>query len=189
MSAGSIQPIDLPKTYQPQESLPVGVVKDSPSPATSDAENHTPPATVDVDLLNSESAMASMTIDSHTSPGGVAQIDMDIETTTHLHADITVSADDPMEPSVEPSPSPPEQPMFFVDTAGDQSLAFKGPRSGPAPRAPSPARSTSSDEVVLFRGRAGVTVRDDPAPVEPAPAPKPASKSASKAASRSASKA
>lgn len=63
---------------------------------------------------------------------------------------------------------------FVVDTVGDAALAdaatFGGKR--PLQRAPSPAPSNSSEEVVLYRGRSKATVVDDP--VQPASAPTPA---------------
>ncbi|THX06326.1 hypothetical protein D6D13_06589 [Aureobasidium pullulans] len=145
----------------------------------------------DRDLRNSEDAMAQMDINAQPpaaipSLDGAEEIELDIDETVHLHAQITIpiAESTPQQTSV-PSPSPEDAPMFFVDTAGDESLAFKGPKSVPAPRAraPSPARSSSSDEVV-FRGRNGVTIRDDPPAVISKPAPKPAPKSSSKPATQ-----
>jgi len=149
----------------------------------------------DRDLRNSEDAMAQMDINAQPpaaipSLDGAEEIEMDIDETVHLRAQITIPIEEstPQQTSV-PSPPLEDAPMFFVDTAGDESLAFKGPKSVPAPRAraPSPARSSSSDEVV-FRGRNGVTIRDDPPAVisKPVskPAPKPAPKSSSKPATQ-----
>ena len=60
-----------------------------------------------------------------------------------------------------------DPPLFIVDTVGDSSLANKIKTRGKQPmrRDPSPARSDSSEEVVVFRGRKKPTVIEDP--VEP----------------------
>ncbi|KAK3677135.1 squalene synthetase-like protein [Recurvomyces mirabilis] len=62
-----------------------------------------------------------------------------------------------------PSPSPLE---FVIDTAGDPSLAAKASTNSKqangkarVARSPSPALSDTSDDVVLFHGRASMTVR------------------------------
>ncbi|KAG9991711.1 hypothetical protein KCU98_g11, partial [Aureobasidium melanogenum] len=171
VSAGSMAPLDEPKVDKP---------------VLNKNENN---ADHDRDLRGSEDAMAQMDINAQPpvaipSLDGVDELDMDIDETVHIHAhaEITIPAEQPA-PQQQPVPSPPAEvedaPMFFVDTAGDESLAFKGPKSVPAPRAPSPARSSSSDEVV-FRGRSGVTIRNDPPAVAQKPASKPASKSSPK---------
>ncbi|KEQ80992.1 hypothetical protein M438DRAFT_255540, partial [Aureobasidium pullulans EXF-150] len=178
VSAGSMAPLDEP------------VKLDKPILKKSQAN-----VDQDRDLRNSEDAMAQMDINARPpaaipSLDGAEEIEMDIDETVHLSAQITIPIEEstPQRISV-PSPPPEDAPMFFVDTAGDESLAFKGPKSVPAPRAraPSPARSSSSDEVV-FRGRNGVTIRDDPPAVisKPVskPAPKPAPKSSSKPATQ-----
>ncbi|THW11617.1 hypothetical protein D6C89_09404 [Aureobasidium pullulans] len=178
VSAGSMAPLDEP------------VKLDKPILKKSQAN-----VDQDRDLRNSEDAMAQMDINAQPpaaipSLDGAEEIEMDIDETVHLHAQITIPIEEstPQQTSV-PSPPLEAAPMFFVDTAGDESLAFKGPKSVPAPRAraPSPARSSSSDEVV-FRGRNGVTIRDDPPAVisKPVskPAPKPAPKSSSKPATQ-----
>ncbi|KAI4729845.1 hypothetical protein E4T49_02159 [Aureobasidium sp. EXF-10728] len=176
VSAGSMAPLDEPKVDKP----------------VSNKTQHNPDH--DRDLHRSEDAMAQMDINAEPSVAvpsldDVDEVDMEIDETVHIHAHAEVTV--PLEqlpPQQQPAPSPPaeveEAPMFFVDTAGDESLAFKGPKSAPAPRAraPSPARSSSSDEVV-FRGRAGVTIKDDPPAVAQKPAPKPAPKPASKSSS------
>ncbi|KAH0385849.1 hypothetical protein KCU92_g3165, partial [Aureobasidium melanogenum] len=169
VSAGSMAPLDEPKVDNP-------VLKSEKN-------------VDDRDLRGSEDAMAQMDINAQPSVAissldAVDELDMDVDETVHIHAhaEITIPVEQPA-PHQQPLPSPPPQvedaPMFFVDTAGDESLAFKGPKSVPAPRAPSPARSSSSDEVV-FRGRSGVTIRNDPPAVAQKPASKPASKSSSK---------
>ncbi|KAH0398274.1 hypothetical protein KCU89_g7406, partial [Aureobasidium melanogenum] len=169
VSAGSMAPLDEPKVDKP-------VLKSEKN-------------VDDRDLRGSEDAMAQMDINAQPSVAipsldAVDELDMDVDETVHIHAhaEITIPVEQPA-PQQQPVPSPPPQvedaPMFFVDTAGDESLAFKGPKSVPAPRAPSPARSSSSDEVV-FRGRSGVTIRNDPPAVAQKPASKPASKSSSK---------
>ncbi|THX08045.1 hypothetical protein D6D18_01991 [Aureobasidium pullulans] len=178
VSAGSMAPLDEP------------VKLDKPILKKSQAN-----VDQDRDLRNSEDAMAQMDINAQPpaaipSLDGAEEIEMDIDETVHLRAQITIPIEEstPQQTSV-PSPPLEDAPMFFVDTAGDESLAFKGPKSVPAPRAraPSPARSSSSDEVV-FRGRNGVTIRDDPPAVisKPVskPAPKPAPKSSSKPATQ-----
>lgn len=141
----------------------------------------------DRDLRRSEDAMAQMDINAQPSVAapssdGVDEADMDVDESVHIHAEITIPVEQPALQQ-QPAPSPPAEvedaPMFFVDTAGDESLAFKGPKSVPAPRAPSPARSSSSDEVV-FRGRSGVTIRNDPPAVAQKPTSRPAEKSSSK---------
>ncbi|KAG9552455.1 hypothetical protein KCU71_g7226, partial [Aureobasidium melanogenum] len=169
VSAGSMAPLDEPKVDKP-------VLKSEKN-------------VDDRDLRGSEDAMAQMDINAQPSVAipsldAVDELDMDVDETVHIHAhaEITIPVEQPA-PQQQPVPSPPPQvedaPMFFVDTAGDESLAFKGPKSVPAPRAPSPARSSSSDEVV-FRGRSGVTIRNDPPAVAQKPASKPASKPSSK---------
>ncbi|KAG9597745.1 hypothetical protein KCU77_g6972, partial [Aureobasidium melanogenum] len=166
VSAGSMAPLDEPISKKSENS-----------------------ADHDRDLRGSEDAMAQMDINAQPSVAipsldGLDEVDMDVDETVHIHAhaEITIPAEQPA-PQQQPVPSPPAEvedaPMFFVDTAGDESLAFKGPKSVPAPRAPSPARSSSSDEVV-FRGRSGVTIRNDPPAVAQKPASKPASKPSSK---------
>ncbi|KAH0350334.1 hypothetical protein KCU83_g5103, partial [Aureobasidium melanogenum] len=166
VSAGSMSPLDEPISKKNENSV-----------------DH------DRDLRGSEDAMAQMDINAQPSVAvpsldGVNEIDMDIDETVHIqaHAEITIPVEQPA-PQQQPVPSPPAEvedaPMFFVDTAGDESLAFKGPKSVPAPRAPSPARSSSSDEVV-FRGRSGVTIRNDPPAVAQKLSSKPASKPSSK---------
>ncbi|KAI5236876.1 hypothetical protein E4T43_08343 [Aureobasidium subglaciale] len=175
VSAGSMAPLDEPKVDKPA------------------AEKSLNFAPQDIDLRNSEDAMAQMDINAQPpvaipSLDGANEIDMNIDETVHIHAEITIPIEQPP-PQQLSAPSPPTEdaPMFFIDTAGDESLAFKGPKSVSAPRAraPSVARSTSSDEVV-FRGRNGVTVRDDPPAVAqksaPKPAPKPSARSSSKSA-------
>ncbi|KAG9659144.1 hypothetical protein KCU95_g16107, partial [Aureobasidium melanogenum] len=169
VSAGSMAPLDEPKVGKP-------VLNNDKS-------------VDDRDLRGSEDAMAQMDINAQPavaipSLDAVDELDMDIDETVHIHAhaEITIPVEQPA-PQQQPVPSPPAEvedaPMFFVDTAGDESLAFKGPKSVPAPRAPSPARSSSSDEVV-FRGRSGVTIRNDPPAVAQKSASKPASKSSPK---------
>ncbi|TIA66109.1 hypothetical protein D6C77_00354 [Aureobasidium pullulans] len=178
VSAGSMAPLDEP------------VKLDKPTLKKSQAN-----VDQDRDLRNSEDAMAQMDINAQPpaaipSLDGAEEVEMDIDETVHFHAQITIPIEEstPQQTSV-PSPPLEDAPMFFVDTAGDESLAFKGPKSVPATRAraPSPARSSSSDEVV-FRGRNGVTIRDDPPAVisKPVskPAPKPAPKSSSKPATQ-----
>ncbi|KAG9961778.1 hypothetical protein KCU61_g5305, partial [Aureobasidium melanogenum] len=166
VSAGSMAPLDEPISKKNENSV-----------------DH------DRDLRGSEDAMAQMDINAQPSIAvpsldGVDEIDMDVDETVQIqaHAEITIPVEQPA-PQQQPVPSPPAEvedaPMFFVDTAGDESLAFKGPKSVPAPRAPSPARSSSSDEVV-FRGRSGVTIRNDPPAVAQKPSSKPASKPSSK---------
>jgi hypothetical protein len=161
VSAGSMTPIDEPK------------------PALKKVATNR-----DADLRNSEHAMAQMDINappSIPSLDDTEDVDMQVAETVHMHATITVPVEEVLSQQI-PTPSPPQEdaPMFFVDTAGDESLAFKGPKSVHAPRAPSPTGSSSSDEVV-FRGRNGVTIRDDPvAAHKPAPtiSSKPSLKSA-----------
>ncbi|KAI5196370.1 hypothetical protein E4T39_07809 [Aureobasidium subglaciale] len=173
VSAGSMAPIDEPKVLKP---------------AANKSLNFAPQ---DVDLRNSEDAMAQMDINAQPpvaipSLDGANDVDMEIEETVHIHAEITIPIEQPP-PQQLSAPSPPTEdaPMFFIDTAGDESLAFKGPKYVPAPRAraPSVARSSSSDEVV-FRGRNGVTVRDDPPAVVQKSAPKPESKPSAKSKSK-----
>jgi len=172
VSAGSMAPLDEPKVDKP---------------LSKNISNH------DRDLRGSEDAMAQMDINAqpsfampslgHEEEDDEDEIEMEVDETVHIHAEVTVPIEQ-LPPQQQSAPSPPieDAPMFFVDTAGDESLAFKGAKSVPASRArsPSPARSSSSDEVV-FRGRAGVTIRDDP--VQKA-APKPASKLSSKPKSK-----
>jgi hypothetical protein len=175
VSAGSMAPIDEPKVDQP-------LLKKTSNNAEPDR-----------DLRGSEDAMAQMDINAQPSVAIPSldddeddddddEVDMEVDETVHIHAKVTIPIQQPP-PQQQSAPSPPTEdaPMFFVDTAGDESLAFKGTKSVPAPRAraPSPARSSSSDEVV-FRGRAGVTIRDDPPAVAQKPAPKPASKPSAK---------
>ncbi|KAH0285495.1 hypothetical protein KCU62_g7462, partial [Aureobasidium sp. EXF-3399] len=191
VSAGSMAPLDEPK------------VDRSFLNKTQNNADH------DKDLRGSEDAMAQMDINAQPSFAMPSldqvddddddddddQVDMEVDETVHIHAKVTVPIEQ-LAPQQQPVPSPPPEdaPIFFVDTAGDDSLAFKGTKSAPAPRArsPSPARSSSSDEVV-FRGRAGVTIRDDPPAVAQKPmskpAPKPASKSSSKPVAQPAPKA
>ncbi|KAH0258633.1 hypothetical protein KCU91_g15704, partial [Aureobasidium melanogenum] len=164
VSAGSMAPLDEPISNKKEKNL-----------------DH------DRDLRRSEDAMAQMDINAQSSVAalssdGVDEADMDVDESVHIHAEITIPVEQPALQQ-QPAPSPPAEvedaPMFFVDTAGDESLAFKGPKSVPAPRAPSPARSSSSDEVV-FRGRSGVTIRNDPPAVAQKSTSKPAEKSSSK---------
>ncbi|KAH0346558.1 hypothetical protein KCU81_g3959, partial [Aureobasidium melanogenum] len=164
VSAGSMAPLDEPISDKKEKNL-----------------DH------DRDLRRSEDAMAQMDINAQPSVAapssdGVDDVDMDVDESVHIHAEITIPVEQPALQQ-HPAPSPPAEvedaPMFFVDTAGDESLAFKGPKSVPAPRAPSPARSSSSDEVV-FRGRSGVTIRNDPPAVAQKSTSKPAEKSSSK---------
>ncbi|KAG9677138.1 hypothetical protein KCU95_g16114, partial [Aureobasidium melanogenum] len=164
VSAGSMAPLDEPISNKKEKNL-----------------DH------DRDLRRSEDAMAQMDINAQPSVAalssdGVDEADMDVDESVHIHAEITIPVEQPALQQ-QPAPSPPAEvedaPVFFVDTAGDESLAFKGPKSVPAPRAPSPARSSSSDEVV-FRGRSGVTIRNDPPAVAQKSTSKPAEKSSSK---------
>ncbi|KAI4734980.1 hypothetical protein E4T50_14485 [Aureobasidium sp. EXF-12298] len=174
VSAGSMAPIDEPKIDR-------SFLKKT--------QNH---AEHDRDLRGSEDAMAQMDINAQPSVAMPSlhddddedddEVEMEVDETVHIHAEFTIPVDQfPPQQQSEPSPPTEDAPMFFVDTAGDESLAFKGTKSVPAPRAcaPSPARSSSSDEVV-FRGRAGVTIRDDPPAVAQKPATKPAPKPSSK---------
>jgi hypothetical protein len=172
VSAGSMAPLDEPKVDKP-------LLKKTSND--------------DRDLRGSEDAMAQMDINAQPSfaipslgqhDDDEDEIEMEVDETVHIHATVTIPIEQlPTQQQSAPSPPTEDALMFFVDTAGDESLAFKGTKSVPAPRAraPSPARSSSSDEVV-FRGRAGVTIRDDP--VQKA-APKPVSKPSSKPKSKS----
>ncbi|KXT16028.1 hypothetical protein AC579_7139 [Pseudocercospora musae] len=101
----------------------------------------------------SEEGMANMHLD------GSEVMDVDETTTASTETRIIV------DPPTMREPSPPL--CFVVDTVGDSSLATKTKASGkrPVKRAPSPARSDSSEEVV-FRGRkppaSKSTIIDDP---------------------------
>lgn len=65
--------------------------------------------------------------------------------------------------------------LFVVDTVGDASLASKSKANGkrPVKRAPSPARSDSSEEVIVFSGRNKPTIFNNPVTrsAKPTPAP------------------
>ncbi|KAI5361728.1 putative G-patch domain, R3H domain, R3H domain superfamily protein [Septoria linicola] len=108
---------------------------------------------IDADVESTEDGVANMVLDS----SEVMDIDPDA-TTESTETKITVEA----EPAREPSP----EIQFMVDTVGDESLATKARSSkakGKRPvREPSPARSDSSEEVVIFKGRSKATVVDDP---------------------------
>ncbi|KAF7191638.1 Protein SQS1 [Pseudocercospora fuligena] len=101
----------------------------------------------------SEEGMANMHIDS-------SEV-MEVDETTTASTETRIIVDPPA--MREPSPAL----GFVVDTVGDSSLATKTKANGkrPVKRAPSPARSDSSEEVV-FRGRnqpaSRSTVIDDP---------------------------
>ena len=117
---------------------------------------------VDQDLERSQGAMAHMNIDSsaeRTPPHEDEDVELD-------HEDAAVVA--PTSAAlVAPEVSLPsgmdgvvEQDQFIVDVAGDASLKPRGPP--PVMRSSSPTPSSSSEDVVIFRGRRDpITVRDD----------------------------
>ena len=108
----------------------------------------------EADIESTEDGVANMAIDSS------EVMDVDIETTT-TSTETRIIVDN--EPVRESTP----QLQFVVDTVGDESLAAAAPISsrtrGKRPvREPSPARSDSSEEAVVFRGRSKPTVVNDP---------------------------
>lgn len=126
----------------------------------------------EADVESTEEGVANMAIDS----SGVMDVDME---TTATSTETRIIVDN--EPARQPTP----QLQFVVDTVGDESLAAAAPSSrarGKRPvREPSPARSDSSEEAVVFRGRSKPNVINDPfsAPQpatiarEPRPSPNP----------------
>ncbi|CAK1359105.1 hypothetical protein CB0940_05367 [Cercospora beticola] len=108
---------------------------------------------MEADINSTEDGVANMALDSS------EIMDIEVETTTaSTETRIIVDA----EPAREPTP----ELQFVVDTVGDESLS--GPMSSSkaqgkrAVREPSPARSDSSEEVVMFKGRNRPTVINDP---------------------------
>lgn len=108
---------------------------------------------LEADIESTEDGVAKMAIDRS------EVMDMDIETVT-TSTDTRIIIDD--EPQQEPAP----ELQFVVDTVGDESLVTTATSSrlrGKRPvREPSPARSESSEEAVVFKGRSKATVIDDP---------------------------
>lgn len=113
---------------------------------------------MEADIEGTEDGVANMNIDSSD------MMKVDVDTTTLASTETKILADQESEP------------LFVVDTVGDESLAFQ-PRVKAKAKQPvrplSPEQSDSNEEVITFRGRNKPTVIDDPFS---APTPKPKQK-------------
>ena len=184
VSAGTIGPLDEPEVHDPtvvHKEIPRAEHDEVQQPDVEDAFDHLD------NLDGSDGAMAQMSINSDATAAAAAaaaaadaDIDVDMSTVAdaqdlaHGQSHNNVLSDDDeeeddddenadhliTEPAQSAAPQDPLASLFFVDTQGDDSLAFKGPKAALAPRPASPSPSDSSEEVV-FRGR-NVVVRDDP---------------------------
>lgn len=157
VSAGAIQPLDEPVK---EEGILAETVEEQ----------------LESDLAGPEDAMAGMTIEPSAEATGpeddvsaveIDEVDIDMtETVVATVSEELNKADQKMEvpeaATAEDIPAAEEPLPFVVDVVGDRSLA---PPENTifATRSSSPTPSNSSDEVIMFRGRNGVTVRDDPA--------------------------
>ena len=124
-------------------------------------------AAIDTDLDLSEGAIANMNIQSSAEMTGP-------EDNTDGTSDVEIIVDEKIAAALEVA----DAPMFFVDTAGDAELSskFGVKKAGKRPehRSPSLARSDSSEENVVFRGRnQPAKVVNDPVahPLRQKPAP------------------
>lgn len=96
-------------------------------------------------------------------PGPVSLVENEYEVPRSglgIRVDDEPKIDIDTEPVVSGCDSRPSPPLgFFFDLEGDKSLRHVGPRVPVPVRASSPARSDSSEEVILFKGRSGVAHR------------------------------
>ncbi|CAK3969205.1 hypothetical protein DOTSEDRAFT_82684 [Lecanosticta acicola] len=99
--------------------------------------------------------------DIETSKEGIAKMQIDNSTgAMELEADEANAA----AAAAAAMPTATGDTLFFVDTVGDSSLtgSVQNVANAPVMRAPSPAPSNSSEEVVVFHGRNKATTVDDP---------------------------
>lgn len=121
---------------------------------------------MDTDIDLSEGAMAQMSLRSFGEASG--------PDTDNTSSDIDVVG---VNPNIQSMKAAPKAPAFFIDTVGDPNLAASSKASGKRPtrRSPSPARSDSSEEVVVFHGRnkpaPKVELKTLKATASPSPAP------------------
>ncbi|EME39937.1 hypothetical protein DOTSEDRAFT_82684 [Dothistroma septosporum NZE10] len=126
---------------------------------------------MEADIEIPEQGMANMHI--HT-----LQMEIEDDTATAFTSDINVTG---IDTSAERRPGDAimSDGLFVVDTVGDASLTSTSRAHGKRPikRAPSPARSDSSEEVIVFHGRSKPNIVNDPVTRTSKTAPTPPARS------------